>query len=133
MSTWKKQHTTQEMLLSETMQHIPYCICVCKNKFFIITPMYVFQFEICQYFVENIYSWIAYELQVGTSLGRRHTLVQFQIWGHFWIPRPKLHWEEYLIFFRKISKRARYVVFEKRCFPEGFQAQNRPFELKSMF
>ena len=38
-----------------------------------------------------------------------------------------------LDFFRKISKRARYVVFEKRCFPEGFQAQNRRFELKSIF
>ena len=25
------------------------------------------------------YSWIAYELQVGISLGRRHNLVRFQI------------------------------------------------------
>ena len=25
------------------------------------------------------YIWIAYELQVGTSLGRRHNLVRFQI------------------------------------------------------
>ena len=27
---------------------------------------------------------------------------------------------KYLIFFCKISTRARYVDFEKRCFPEGF-------------
>ena len=40
---------------------------------------------------------------------------------------------EVLDFFRKISKRARCVVFGKRCFPEGFQAQNMRFELKSMF
>ena len=38
-----------------------------------------------------------------------------------------------LVFFRKISKRARYVVFKKRCFPEVFLAQNRPFGLKLMF
>ena len=35
--------------------------------------------------------------------------------------------------FHKISKRARYEVFEKRCFPEGFQAQDRRLELKSTF
>ena len=27
----------------------------------------------------TVYSWIAHELQVGTSLGRRHNLVRFQI------------------------------------------------------
>ena len=47
------------------------------------------------------YSWIARQLQVGTSLGRRHNLVEFQIWGHFWIPQPKLHGAMYLIFFVK--------------------------------
>ena len=44
------------------------------------------------------YSWIAHELQVGTSLGRRHNLVRFQIWAQFWIPQPKLHGAVYLIF-----------------------------------
>ena len=27
----------------------------------------------------NVHSWIPHELQVGTSLGRRHNLVRFQI------------------------------------------------------
>ena len=44
------------------------------------------------------YSWIAYELQVGTSLGWRHNLVGFQIWDQFWIPQPKLHGAMYLTF-----------------------------------
>ena len=44
------------------------------------------------------YNWIAHQLQVGTSLGRRHNLVRFQIWDQFWIPQPKLHGAMYLIF-----------------------------------
>ena len=30
-------------------------------------------------FLPSAYNWIAHELQVGTSLGRRHNLVRFQI------------------------------------------------------
>ena len=47
------------------------------------------------------YSWIPYELQVGTSLGQRHSLIRFQIWDHFWISQPKLHRATYLSFFVK--------------------------------
>ena len=47
------------------------------------------------------YSWVARQLQVATSLGRRHKLVGFQIWDQFWIPQPKLHGTMYLIFFVK--------------------------------
>ena len=36
-----------------------------------------------------------------TSLGGRHNQVQFQIWGHVWIPQPKLRRACYLIFFIK--------------------------------
>ena len=51
--------------------------------------------------VLGTYKWIAHELRVGTSLGRRHNLVRFQILDHFWIPQPKLHGAMYLIFFVK--------------------------------
>ena len=44
------------------------------------------------------YSWISHQLQVGAFLGRRHDLLQFQIWDQFWIPEPKLHGAMYLIF-----------------------------------
>ena len=47
------------------------------------------------------YSWIAHQLELGTSLRRRHNLVQFQVLDHFWIPQPKLHGAMYLIFFVK--------------------------------
>ena len=55
------------------------------------------------YFPEIVryYSWIAHQLQVGTSLGRRHNLAQFQIRDHFWIPQPKLQWGNVLDFFCK--------------------------------
>ena len=51
--------------------------------------------------LHTAYSWIAHEVQVGTSLGGRHKLVRFQIWDQFWIPQPKIHGAMYLIFFRK--------------------------------
>ena len=41
--------------------------------------------------IQSMYSSIAHQLQVGTSLIWRHNLVRFQISEHFWIPRPKLH------------------------------------------
>ena len=44
------------------------------------------------------YSRIACQLEVGTSLGRRHNQVQFQIRDHFLIPRPRLHGAIILIF-----------------------------------
>ena len=43
------------------------------------------------------YSWIVHQSQVGTSLGRSHNLLQFQIWYHFWILLPKLQGAMYLI------------------------------------
>ena len=44
------------------------------------------------------YSWIACQLDIGTSLGRRRNYVQFQIRGDFWIPQPTLHGAIILIF-----------------------------------
>ena len=40
---------------------------------------------ICNWICLNMleYSWIAHQLQVGNSLGRRHNLVWFQIWDQF--------------------------------------------------
>ena len=43
------------------------------------------------------YSWLAHQLQVWPSLGRRRNLVQFQTWDQFWIPQPKLHGTMYLV------------------------------------
>ena len=57
------------------------------------------------------YSSIANELQGGTSLGRRHILVRFQIWDHCWIPQPKLHGAMYLIFFVKLKNGLVWPVF----------------------
>ena len=47
----------------------------------------------------NMYSWIVHQLDIGTSFERRHNQVGFQFLGHFLIPKPKLHWEKYLIVF----------------------------------
>ena len=47
---------------------------------------------------EEHYNWIVHQLQVGTSFGRWHNWVQFQIWYQFWIPRSRLHRAMYLIF-----------------------------------
>ena len=44
------------------------------------------------------YSWTAHQLQVGTSVGRCHDLVWFQIRDQFWVSQPKLHGTRYLIF-----------------------------------
>ena len=76
------------------------------------------------------YSWIAHQMDIGTSLGGRHNLVQFQIWGHFWIPRPKLHGACYLIFFRKTSKWPRLTSFcfspQKNAFQGFFNLSFEP-------
>ena len=40
---------------------------------------------------------------------------------------------EVLNYFVKPQNGLVTLVFEKRCFPGDFQAQNRPFELKSFF
>ena len=76
------------------------------------------------------YSWIACELQVGTSLRRRHNLVRFQIWDHFWIPQPKLHGECYLIFFVKPQNGIVWSVsvfrLEKSAFHGGFDLSFEP-------
>ena len=67
------------------------------------------------------YSWIAHQMDCGTALERPHNYI-----GRISNLRPFLDSPaqttrvNVLDLFRKISKRARYVVFEKRCFPEGF-------------
>ena len=43
------------------------------------------------------YSWMAHQLEVGASLGWRHNLVRFQIWGYFWNPRPKLYGADFFV------------------------------------
>ena len=48
--------------------------------------------------VLDTYSWIACQLEVGTSFGRRHNQVGLQIQDNFWIPRPRLHGAKYLLF-----------------------------------
>ena len=69
----------------------------------------------------GIYSWIACQLQVGTSLGRHHNLVRFQIWDHFWISQPKLHGLCYLIFFVKPQNGLVWPVFVFRLEKSAFQ------------
>ena len=59
------------------------------------------------------YSWIADQLDIGTSLGRRNNQVQFQIRDQFWIPQPRLHGACYLIFC-ETSKQALRVFCQ--CF-----------------
>ena len=66
---------------------------------------------------QRAYNWIAHELKVGTSLGRRHNLVRFQIWDQFWIPLPKLHGTTYWIFFVKpktvsFDQFSRFLLFD---------------------
>ena len=51
--------------------------------------------------LQCMYNWIAYQLLVGTLLGRLHHLVRYQIRDHFWIPQPKLQVVMYLILFVK--------------------------------
>ena len=76
------------------------------------------------------YSWISHHMDIGTSLGGHHNWVQFQIWGHFWIPRPKLHGACYLIFFRKTSKWPRLTSFcfspQKNAFQGFFNLSFEP-------
>ena len=91
-------------------------------------------FKICLEVPNNslVYSWIACQLDIGTSLGWRHNQVQFQIRGHFWIPQPRLHGAIILIFIVKsqnglVTQFSRKGVFQRvfrhiigdRCFSES--------------
>ena len=74
-----------------------------------------------------LYSWIACQLDIGASLGCRHNLVRFQIWDHFWIPRPKLHGATNLIFLVKPNNGIVWPVFAcclKHVFSRFFFCQS---------
>ena len=83
------------------------------------------------------YSWIAQQMDIGISLVGRHNLVQFQTWGHFWIPQPKLHGECYLLFFVKPQNDLVWPVFFfrlKKVLWRFFWSELRAlFELNSMW
>ena len=57
------------------------------------------------------YSWIAHELQVGTSLERRHNLVQFQFWDHFGFLSPNYTGQPTCVFFVKSKSGLVWSVF----------------------
>ena len=76
-----------------------------------------------------VYSLIAHQMDIGTSLGGRHNYVDpiSNLWP-FWIPQPKLHGACYLIFFENL-KMASFDYFKniaaKRCFPGLFLSELR--------
>ena len=54
-------------------------VCVLADKLTARRVQKLFLLEEQKQLVNRRYSWIAHELQIGTSLGKCHNLVQFQI------------------------------------------------------
>ena len=120
-------HTKEHIIICNVMAK-RVCIFLCRQLFQWLSCCLCDEDNVhCQ----RSYGWIAHQMHIGTALACLLSRSNFKSETSFVFPSPNYTGQSTC--FVKPQNGLVTLVFEKRCFPGGFQGQKRPFEPKSIF